>query len=242
MGVGYQVSAVHRLMYLDMASAHTRAVMKGENPLLDALGQPFTQIVDGSLHNRSPAVESVLAWRQRLDAKYRDQLGEDLTWDERGTFETSDDVATSGDMLFHYVAAVLDQRGQAGVRNLAHQSSPPEDEIDAVFTQADRRGFGGCFPQLLLGAKIWLPFEQNLMIEEPNWDGKMDRYGSVSRLLDEVSTVRAGIADADSSVARFGESGEPSEEILAAAWQASATILRLAALATARHLPLSTTG
>jgi hypothetical protein len=38
-------------------------------------------------------------WRQRLDAKYRDQLGEDLTWDERGTFEASDDVATSGDVL-----------------------------------------------------------------------------------------------------------------------------------------------
>jgi hypothetical protein len=80
------------------------------------------------------------------------------------------------------------------------------------------------------------------MIEEPNWDGKMVRYGSVSRLLDGVSTVRAGITDADSSVARFGESDEPSEEILAVAWQASTTILRLATLATARHLPLLTTG
>jgi hypothetical protein len=244
MGVGYQVSAVHRLMYLDMASVQTRAVVKDENPLLDVLGKTFAQIVvaDGPLRTRSPAVESVLAWRQRLEAKYRDQLGEDLAWDEHGTFETSDDVATGADILFYYVAGVLDQRGQTGVRNLVHQSRPPEDEIDTVFTETDRRGFGGCFPQLLLGAKIWLPFERNLMIEEPNWDGKTDRYGSVSRLLGEVSTVRAGIADADSTVARFGEFDEPSQQILAAAWQASATILRLATLATARHLPLSKTG
>jgi hypothetical protein len=100
MGVGYQVSAVHRFMYLDMASVQTRAVVKGENPLLDALGQPFAKIVvaDGPLRTRSPAVDSVIAWRQRLDAQYREQLGEHLTWDERGTFETSDEVATSGDM------------------------------------------------------------------------------------------------------------------------------------------------
>ena len=244
MGVGYQVSALHRLTYLDVAALHTREVVKGESPLLDALGQADGRMVvaDGQVHTRSPAVESILAWRQRIGAKYRDQLGEDLTWNERDTFESSDDVATSGDMLFHYVAGVLDQRRQAGVARLFRQSRPAEDEVDSVFTAADRRGFGGRFPQLLLGAKVWLPFERNLMIEEANWDGKMDRYGSVSRLLDEVSTVRVGIVEADPSVVHLSESDEPPEETLAAAWQASMTILRLATLAAARHLPLSTTG
>lgn len=80
------------------------------------------------------------------------------------------------------------------------------------------------------------------MIEEPDWDGDIARYGSVLRLVDEISVVRAAIADADPSVARYSESGEAPEYSLAAAWQTSATILRLAALGTARHLPLWTTG
>ena len=244
MGVGYQVSALHQMMYLDKASIQTRAVVKGEDPLLDALGQSFDQITvaKGPLRTRSPDVASVLAWRQRLQIKYRDQLGEELTWDERGTFEASSDVATSGDARFRYVAAVLDQRGPAGVKELLHQRRPPGEEAGAVFTEADRRGFGGRFPQLLLGATIWLPFDRNLVIEEPDWDGKMARYGSVLRLLDELSSARAGIADADPTVARLGEFAESSEEVLAAAWQASTTIFRLTTLATAKRLPLWTTG
>lgn len=244
MGVGYQVSALHRLIYLDMAATHWRPVVRGENPPLDVLGDAagVKTVADGVLRTRSPTVESILVWRQRLASKYLDQLDGELTWDERSTFESSEEVATSADLLFHYVAAVLDQRGQAGLRNFVHRGSPPQDEVHAAFTEADRRGFGGRFPQLLLGASTWLPFERNLMMEEPNWDGKMARYGSVFRFVDEVSAVRAGIADADPSVARSAESDAESELILAAAWQTSATILRLATLATERHLPLSTTG
>jgi hypothetical protein len=155
MGVGYQVSALHRLMYLDVAALHRRPVVKGEDPVLDALGDAgVNTVADGPLRTRSPTVEGILAWRQRLESKYRDQLDGELTWDESSTFESSEDVATSEDVLFYYVAAVLDQRGQAGLRNLIRQRIPPPDEIDAAFTEADRRGFGGIFPQLLLGASF----------------------------------------------------------------------------------------
>jgi hypothetical protein len=243
MGVGYSVSPLHRQRYLDRAALQQRPSVRGESPLLDTLADLGAKtIAEGPWRFQSPTVESILAWRQALAIKYTDRLGEELTWDERSTFETSEDVATSGDVMFHYVAAVLDLRGQAALRDLVHRDRPPSDEMGAAFTEADRRGLSGRFPQLLLGARIWLPFEGNLVIDEPDWDGKPHSYGSVFRFVDEVAAVRAGIADADPSVAGCTESDDPSEQILASAWQTSVTILRLATFATAKRLPLWTTG
>jgi hypothetical protein len=143
--------------------------------------------------------------------------------------------------MFHYVAAVLDQRGQSEFRQLIDVRNPPPEELDAAFVEASRRGFGGRFPHLLLGASLWLPFKRPLMIEEPNWEGHVDRYGSVYHLVDEVTTVRAAIADAQPSVLHSSVA-ETSVQVLVAAWQASTTIVRLATIAAAQHLPLWTTG
>jgi hypothetical protein len=245
MGVGYQVSSLHRVVYLDTAALRLRPIVRGENPALDTLAGAIgaDTVADGPLPWRSPTIESILAWRQRLSSKYRDQLNEDLAWDECSTFETSEDVASSADGLLRYVAAVLDQRAEAGLKDLIGQRGPVVDAVEAVFREVVRRGFGGRFPQLLLGAQLWLPFERNLMIEEPDWNGKIARYSSVPRLIDEVTTIRTAIADADPSVVRFNEVDvDESELTLVAAWQTTATVLRLATLAAERHLPLSTTG
>jgi hypothetical protein len=80
------------------------------------------------------------------------------------------------------------------------------------------------------------------MIEEPNWDGHLDRYGSVFRLVEEVTTVRAAIVDAQSSVIQSSAAGASTEQVRVAAWQTSSAILRLATIAAAKHLPLWTTG
>src|SRR5882762_1375410 len=44
------------------------------------------------------------------------------------------------------------------------------------------------------GRNLWLPFKRHLIIEEPNWEGKVERYGSAFRLLDSgrrpVSVIR----------------------------------------------------
>jgi hypothetical protein len=96
-------------------------------------------------------------------------------------------------------------------------------------------------PHLLLGANLWLPFKKHLMIEEPNWEGKLDRYGSVFRLVDEVTTVRAAIADTQPSVIHSSATSI-SDKVIVPAWQTSSTILRLATIAAAKHLPLWTTG
>jgi hypothetical protein len=83
---------------------------------------------------------------------------------------------------------------------MINQRRPNDREIETALAEAERRGFRGRFPQLLLGGRIWLPFSRNLMIEEPDWDGRAERYGSVPRLVDELTAIRAGITDADPSV------------------------------------------
>jgi hypothetical protein len=244
MGVGYQVSALHRLVRLETRELDTRSVERGENPVLDAISDASgrdVRVAKGPLRTRSPTIDSVVAWRQRIASKYREQLDEELTWNERSDFESSEDVGTHDDLLLHFVAAVMDLRGQAGLRSMIHEGQPTSDEIDAVFADVERRGFSGRFPQLLLGAYSWLPFSRNLMIEEPDWGGSLERYGSVPRLLDEITEIRAGIVAADPSVKQTVESDE-SKSSLAAAWWTSATVLRLAIIAAHRHLPLWTTG
>jgi hypothetical protein len=151
------------------------------------------------------------------------------------------DVATSGDVMFHYVAAVLDQRGKSGLSKMLDVGKPPPQELGAAFAEADRRGFAGRFPHLLLGANVWLPFKKHLMIEEPDWNGHLERYGSVFHVVDEVTTVRAAMADLQPSVVHTFEV-ETSDKPVVAAWQTSITILRLATIAAAKQLPLWTTG
>jgi hypothetical protein len=244
MGVGYQVSALHRIRSLDMSSLHTRTIVKGEDPLLDALaaGGMTLQVPTEPLRFRSATVESILAWRQGIADKYRDQLGEELTWDERSDFEASEDTATNADMMLRYVTAVLDQQGQVALKGLGG-GRPPQEELDAVFTEAMWRGFGGRFPQLLLGPLIWLPFERDLIIEELRWDGHLARYGTVIRLIDEITAVRAAIADTDPSApTSIGPYGDAPPYSLTAVWQASSSILHLATLAAEKRLPLWTTG
>jgi hypothetical protein len=242
MGVGYCVSPVHRIIHFDASPITARPPVKGSNSPIDRAAELVgTSVGVGTPRLYSPAIKEILAWRHGVATKYRDQLEEQLTWDEDTTFEVSEDVATSGDVVFHYVAAILDQRGTSELSKLIDITEPPRHEYQAVFAEADRRGFGGRFPHLLLGANLWLPFRSQLMIEEPDWNGKLERYGSVFHLVDEITTVRAAIADADPSLIH-SSAAQTSDKVIVAAWQTSNTILRLATIAAAKHLPLWTTG
>jgi hypothetical protein len=242
MGVGYCVSPLHRIIHFDVSPITTRPPVKGSNSPIDQVAElTGAEVGVGTPRLDSPGVEEILVWRQGVATKYRDLLDEQLTWDEDTTFKVSEDVATSGDVMFHYVAAVLDQHGQSELSKLIDAAEPSTQEFGAVFAEADRRGFGGRFPHLLLGANLWLPFKKHLMIEEPNWEGKLDRYGSVFHLVDEVTTVRTAIADTQPSVIHSSATNT-SDKVIVPAWQTSSTILRLAAIAAAKHLPLWTTG
>jgi hypothetical protein len=236
--MGYQVSALHRLIYLDMSGLHERPIVRGESAVLDVLADAgVNTVVESPLRFRSPSVETILTWRQSLVDKYHEQLADGVTWDEASDFVASEDVSTSGDRRLYCMAAVLDQHGQAALNGIIGRPPPSRDELNAAYAGAARRGFGGRFPQLLLGARTWLPFEENLMIEEPDWDGQPGRYGSVFRLVDELTALRAAIVVADPEAALSVEP-YPDPDTVAAAWQTLSQMLRLAELATARHLPM----
>jgi hypothetical protein len=92
MGVGYQVSALHRLVRLETRELDTRSVERGENPVLDAISDASgrdVRVAKGPLRTRSPTIDSVVAWRQRIASKYREQLDEELTWNERSAMDRS---------------------------------------------------------------------------------------------------------------------------------------------------------
>lgn len=166
---------------------------------------------------KSPTVNDILAWRERIAIKYREQLREGMKWDENSTFEIAEDATSSGDLAFYYVAAVLDQSGSVELERLIDVTKPSPKEFEARFDEASRRGFGGRFPHLLLGADLWLPFRDYLMIEEPDWEGKLGRYGSVFHLVEEVTNVRASIAMVHPSYAKVLVQ-ESTEQVLVAAW------------------------
>lgn len=192
---------------------------------------------------RSPPAAVIVAWRDRLSDKYAHQLGEQLLWDENSEFDRSEDVAASADVSLRYTAAILDQRGPAGARFLAGASEPSGEVLNAAFSDAERWGFAGRFPQLLRGARYWLPFRRHLIIEEPNWRGNLGRYGALFQLRDELAAVRTIILETDPAAARWTvENMTPPPDVLAAAWQASDTISRLCAAAIDRHIPLWTAG
>ncbi len=240
MGVGYQASALHLISYLVVDENAPSITEPPPGWVLPAI--PGAKYMTEPAQLRSPSASDIVAWREKIAAKYASQLDEFLTWDETSDFEKSEDVATSGDLLLRYVAAVIEESGPAAVVKLKGRHKPTTEELDRAFDEVDRRGFTGRFSQLLLGSQYWLPFQRNLIIEEPNWEGTIHRFGSTYRLEDEIRELRAAIEKADPhSVEWTAVRGVP-DQILHAAWQASETIARICAAATERHLPLWTTG
>ena len=248
MGVGYQASPLCRISDLEMPgdTPGRQPAAPGEDAASDAPGgQPGVSgiIRDAPMSSRSSVKADILEWRDHIARKYRVQLGEDLSWDEDSDFKQSGDAGVGGDLLLRYVAAVTDQRGPDAALALVGARGIPDAEMDAVLGEANRRGFAGRYPQLLLDAQYWLPFKRHLIIEEPDWLGTVARFGSAPRLADELAEVRASIAAADPKAAAWpADSAAPSDDVLANAWQASEVVARLCDAAVAQHLPLWITG
>lgn len=242
MGVGYSVSPLHCISYLEPIEG-TKPQPPPSNDMVAALHKMGT-VWDGTpTAFRSPSITDIIRWRNGVSEKYRYQLGEELLWDENSTFEKSEDVGTGVDVMLRYTAAVLDQRGPVNARSLVRATRPAAMVLNAVLSESKRRGFGCRFPHLLLGATYWFPFKGHLIIEEPNWRKEVERYGSLFQLGNELDEIRTVIADVDpNATAWSAEKGTPQDDVLAAAWQAGDTISRLCTIALARHLPLWTAG
>jgi hypothetical protein len=121
MGVGYCVSPLHRIIHFDASPITSRPPVKGSKSPINRVAElTGTNVGVGTPRVYSPTIEDILVWRQGVATKYRDQLEEDLTWDEGSTFEVSEDVATSGDVIFHCVAAVFVSTGVILTHVLPH--------------------------------------------------------------------------------------------------------------------------
>lgn len=240
MGVGYSASPLHRISYLDLASSGFTSPSPRDLP--PDLGALNARHATGPVYLRSPTAAEIIAWRDRLAVKYREQLGEALTWDEQSNFEISEDIAISCEVCLHYVAAIIEESGPRAVRRLIDTDIPTPGEIERAVASVERRGFSGPFPQLKLVARFWLPFRRNMIIEEPDWQTRTRRYGSSYRLADELEELRQLIKDADPRSVDWTERSDLPAKTLWAAWQASATIVRICNTANSRHLPLWTTG
>jgi hypothetical protein len=81
-----------------------------------------------------------------------------------------------------------------------------------------------------------------MIIEEPDWQGRTRRFGSVYRLADELRDLRAQLVQADPACSEWTAQREVPTRILWAAWQASETVAKICAAGAERHLPLWTTG
>lgn len=237
MGVGYQVSALHDIHYLEPIEG---APPDAPPPSWLSL-MPNTHWDGRPTRFVSPRQADIVAWRDRMAAKYRTQLGEDLTWDEGSDFSVGAEAATGWDLMLKYVAAVIDQEGAAAAARLLKDGKrPARDQYGPVFDAIEGRGFMIRFPHLLLNVTCWLPFQRHMIIEEPNWRGTVERFGSTINLMREIAEILHFIGTIDPAAAQAPESEEP--DVLAAAWKAADIIHRFGTIAVEKHLPFWTTG
>ena len=138
MGIGYAVSPLHRIIFVDQAVIPESADVRFAFPIPRGFrATPWSEI---EKHLYSPAIPVIVAWRAKLSKKYRNQLLEPLIWDENSAFERSEDVATHADVLLRYVAAVLDRQGAAeAAKMLFGRDDVPGEEIQRELTVAQGR-------------------------------------------------------------------------------------------------------
>ncbi|HUI34893.1 MAG TPA: hypothetical protein VLX67_05175 [Stellaceae bacterium] len=241
MGIGYAVSPLHRMIFIDRAAIPESADARSVLPIPRGFrATPWSEI---EKHLYSPAIPDVVAWRAKLSEKYRSQLLEPLIWDERSAFETSEEVSTHADALLRYVAALLDRQGAAeAAQVLFGRDDVPGEDIQREYAAAAGRGFAGAFPQLLLDTMFWFPFERDFIIEEPDWEGRVERFGSAGHLVQELKKIRNFIRHAEPSATGWTSDRNDPPTVLGQVWRCSETIYRLAVTATRRRLPLWTTG
>jgi len=240
MGVGYSASGFHNIAY----GVEADGSVAPETPswLKDAAEELGLAVAPGPTRFRSSPVADIVAWRNRLAAKYQDKLGELLMWDEACEYVASEDVASSADARIRYVAALVEKGGPQVLHGLIGVDEPRRNAMDKVFDALEREGSSGQFRQLLMVTRYWLPFQRDVILDEPDWQGDEGQMGSTFRLADELVALRAMIAEADPASTAWTRDREVPESVLGAAWQASDTILHLCTDAMARKLPLWTTG
>ena len=73
-----------------------------------------------------------------------------------------------------------------------------------LLKSAEQRGFSVQFPQAIIEPTFYLPFKANLILEVPDWSGKVEKFGSLSNLVEELTETLAIVKQADPKGPRPG--------------------------------------
>jgi len=223
----YAVTAFHKLNHVGDSVPH-------DDP--DAFGLGVAGV-----HAMSPrpyAVEKIVAWRDRLSADHERDLGEAISWDETSDFSIEADVDHFCDATLGYLAAAIEEEGDAGVA--ARLGLAPTDCADWRRLRAlDRSPAAPSrFQQLLAPCQFWLPFQKDAFIVAEDWRGEERVFGSLYRLADDVRSLASLIVAADPGADEPPKPDVILDKVIPAAWQAADAISRVCGLAIQHRLPL----
>lgn len=247
MSIGYNVSPLSSLAYDDSfemrpskGAETTRVLEKIYGRRLD-VREPVTK--DGQrVRTDSPSrqMTDVLAWREQFNKKHVGVLGEPVTWDENSDFMKTEDFSNHGDALLRYTSAVFAFGGDE-----ADLTIPSDDyaSVLGVLNAVREAPELPRFKQIVGCEDYWLPTQAHILIEDNNWRGSPQTFGSSYRLLDELRDVAALIAAANPAVtliaSRCPKRGNTTLEY---AWITCQIMLEFCAVAIKQNLPLFING
>ena len=240
MGVGYQASALHRIVILVVEENAPYTLEPPKNSPLPPM--PNVRYMRDPARFRSPDATTsspgAIGWRSNIGASSKSFC--------RGTKRAPIHRISRSASAPTFSCVMSQPESSRPVRLRCATSSAWSSPNVARFIALENAilwGFRGRFPQLLLGPMYWLPFQRDMIVEEPDWRGAFNRYGSSFRLADELRDITTFIAGADPRATQWTvEKMEEPDKTLWAAWQAGDAIARVCAAANAHHLPLWTTG
>lgn len=182
----------------------------------------------------SPAL--IRGWWSGVQNRYREQLRQDVTWDEDSAVEKSFDYDAGQAIDLNYLTGYVDKFGEDGV-GIDFRVRPRVDQSDKELDGWMRyRGYASRFPQLTVQPAYLLPFNANLVIAAPDWLGEDARFGSLARTAEELEEVLGVIVRADPALA--DTTVGPGDDRLAHAAQAAREHLRQVREAVRLGLPM----
>ena len=145
MGVGYQASALHRIVILVVEENAPYTLERPKNSPLPPM--PNVRYMRDPARFRSPDATDIIAWRDRLAIKYRSQFEELLSWDETSAYSQDIEIGVGVDVLLRYVAARIVEAGPSALRDLVGVVKPERSEIHRA-GERNSVGFQRAFPAI----------------------------------------------------------------------------------------------
>jgi len=178
-----------------------------------------------------PTLSDITDWLQRINEKYAAQLGQPLNWDESSPYHQEIEIAEAAQDALFYVAGRLAVDGPEALQQIDNIEHPSTVVLQKLRRSVEAMGFQCRFPQLLLRVDYWLPFERDLIIEEPDWSGKQCRFGSLPALRGQLDQVM-------NALQQQRQSGQKTAPVLDQAISCARALTALSTIAWANKLPL----